>query len=220
MADNTQRGPSGYAPRPASSNIRQLVKPVDIFLAVSVPIIWGGGFLFAKVAIEHFPPILLMAFTFTLTALILVWFVPRPARVILWRIFWVAIVSAAIQYSLTFTGLRDLDASTAILVVQLEVPFGVIMASIFLKDHLGLRRVLGIALAFVGVAVIAGEPRLQERYGRCYWKKAMVRDSMLSRAGASGGLVGSSKAVCGAKRARPSTAESKHLNTSASLRCI
>lgn len=137
------------------------MKPVDIFFAVSVPVIWGGGFLFAKVAIEHFPPILLMTFRFTLTALILVWFVPRPARAILWRIFWVAIVSAAIQYSLTFTGLRDLDASTAILVVQLEVPFGIIMATIFLKDHLGLRRVLGIALAFVGVALIAGEPRLQ-----------------------------------------------------------
>jgi O-acetylserine/cysteine efflux transporter len=137
------------------------LKPVDILLAVSVPVIWGGGFLFAKVAIEHFPPILLMAFRFTLAALILVWFVPRPARVILWRIFWVAMVSAAIQYSLTFTGLRDLDASTAILVVQLEVPFGVIMATIFLKDHLGLRRVLGIALAFAGVALIAGEPRLQ-----------------------------------------------------------
>ncbi len=137
------------------------MKLVDILLAVSVPVIWGGGFLFAKVAIEHFPPILLMAFRFTLTALILVWFVPRPARVILWRIFWVAMVSAAIQYSLTFTGLRDLEASTAILVVQLEVPFGVIMATIFLKDHLGLRRVLGIALALAGVALIAGEPRLQ-----------------------------------------------------------
>lgn len=137
------------------------MKLVDILLAVSVPVIWGGGFLFAKVAIAHFPPILLMAFRFTLAALILVWFVPRPARVMLWRIFWVAMVSAAIQYSLTFTGLRDLEASTAILVVQLEVPFGVIMATIFLKDHLGLRRVLGIALAFAGVALIAGEPRLQ-----------------------------------------------------------
>lgn len=137
------------------------MKLVDIVLAVLVPVIWGGGFLLAKVAIEHFPPILLMAFRFTLTALILVWFVPRPARVMLWRIFWVAMVSAAIQYSLTFTGLRDLDASTAILVVQLEVPFGVVMATIFLKDYLGLRRVLGIALAFAGVALIAGEPRLQ-----------------------------------------------------------
>ncbi len=137
------------------------MKLVDILLAVSVPVIWGGGFLFAKVAIEHFPPILLMAFRFTLTALILVWFVPRPTRIMLWWIFWVAMVSAAIQYSLTFTGLRDLDASTAILVVQLEVPFGVIMATIFLKDHLGLRRVLGIVLAFAGVALIAGEPRLQ-----------------------------------------------------------
>ena len=54
------------------------MKPTDILLAIAVPLIWGGGFLFAKAAIEHFPPILLMALRFSLTALVLVWFVPRP----------------------------------------------------------------------------------------------------------------------------------------------
>ena len=131
-------------------------------LAVSVAIIWGGGFLFAKTAIDHFPPILLMAFRFTLTALVLVWFVPRPDNDTLKRIFWIALVSGAVQYSLTFSGLKGLDASTAIIIVQLEVPFGVLGAVLFLKDRLQLKHVIGIALAFTGVVLIAGEPSLRD----------------------------------------------------------
>jgi hypothetical protein len=41
----------------------------------------------------------------------------------------------------------------------------------------------------------------------CRWN-TNVRSSMLSRGGASFGVVGSTKAVCGANRARPSVAES------------
>ena len=33
---------------------------VDILLGLSVPLIWGMGIVFAKGAIENFPPILLM----------------------------------------------------------------------------------------------------------------------------------------------------------------
>ena len=41
----------------------------------------------------------------------------------------------------------------------------------------------------------------------CLWNTS-VRNSMLSRGGASAGVVGSTKAVCGPKRVRPSVAES------------
>jgi O-acetylserine/cysteine efflux transporter len=119
------------------------------------------GFIFAKAAIEHFPPILLMALRFTLTAFALVWFV-RPPWQLLGRLFWIALVSAAIQYSLTFTGLKGLDASTASLVVQLEVPFGALVAWIVFRDSLGWGRAFGMLLAFFGVTLIAGEPRYED----------------------------------------------------------
>lgn len=130
-----------------------------------VAVIWGSGFLFAKVAIEHFPPILLMALRFTVTALVLVWFVPIPKRQ-LGRLFWIALIGAAIQYSLTFTGLKHIYASTAIIVIQLEVPFAVLLAVAFLKDRVDAVKIMGMALAFVGVVVIAGEPHLQ---GDLFW---------------------------------------------------
>jgi O-acetylserine/cysteine efflux transporter len=140
------------------------LQPRDILMGIAVPLIWGLGVVFAKAAIEHFPPVLLMAFRFTLTALVLVWFVKPPWH-LMRRIFWIALVSAAIQYSLTFNGLRGVDASTAVLVIQLEVPFIVLLGALFLKEKPGWRRWIGIAIAFTGVAFIAGEPRLGGAWG-------------------------------------------------------
>ena len=134
--------------------------PRHILLAISVPLIWGLGVTFTKAALSEFPPVLLMAIRFALTALLLVWFV-RPPVAILGKLFWIALISATIQYSLTFYGLKGLDASTAVLVLQLEAPFAVLLAVIFLKERLTLRRVVGMLIAFAGVALIVGEPRLE-----------------------------------------------------------
>ncbi|MGF1612083.1 MAG: DMT family transporter [Kiloniellales bacterium] len=135
------------------------LRPLDFAMGIAVAVTWGMGIVVAKAAIEHFPPILLMALRFAVTALALVWFV-RPPLGLLAKLFGIAMISAAIQYSLTFTGLKSLDASVAALVVQLEVPFLVLLGALLLKEQPGLRKWLGIALAFLGVALIAGEPRV------------------------------------------------------------
>ncbi len=136
---------------------------VDIILAISVPVIWGLGFTLAKVAfvLSDFPPILLIAFRFALTTLVLLWLV-KPPFGFMHRIFWISVVSATVQYALTFTGLDGLNASTAIIVVQLEFPFMVIMAAVVFKDHLSWSQIAGIALAFSGIIMIAGQPQLQD----------------------------------------------------------
>lgn len=134
----------------------------DILLAMSVPLLWSLGFTFSKVGLTELPPFLLMGLRFTLTALLLVWFVPRPKGKYL-DVFLIAVVSATIQYGLTFYGLSMLDASLAIIVVQLEVPFGVLIAAIFLRDRPGIARVVGIGLAMFGVAVIAGQPKFEDQ---------------------------------------------------------
>ena len=132
---------------------------VDILLGLSVPLIWSMGIVFAKGAIESFPPILLMTLRFAVTALALVWFV-RPPMGQMGKFFVIALISAAIQYSLTFTGLVGIDASVAALVVQLEVPFLVIIGALFLKEKTDPKKWVGILIAFVGVGLIAGEPKL------------------------------------------------------------
>lgn len=139
------------------------MKPIHLLMALAVATIFGLGFTISKAALGEFPPIFLMALRFSLTAIVLVWFF-RPPKGFLLRISAIAFISATIQYSLTFTGLRDVYASTAILILQLEVPFAALLAAIFLKDPLGWRRALGMALAFLGIGLIVGEPRLQDAY--------------------------------------------------------
>lgn len=132
----------------------------DWALAFLVPLIWGLGVTFAKAGLGEFPPLFLMGMRFLLTALVLVWFVKIP-RGRLWAIFWIAAVSATIQYGLTFTGLLFLDASLAVIIIQLEVPFATLLGAFLLGERPGWQRLAGIAIAFAGVALIAGQPDLR-----------------------------------------------------------
>jgi O-acetylserine/cysteine efflux transporter len=135
------------------------MKLVDVIIAIMVAVIWGMGFIVAKAAMSHFSPILLMALRFTLTTFCLIWFF-RPPAALYKNLFWIALVSAALQYSLTFNGVNGIDASTAALLIQLEVPFGLILAWIILGDRISVKQVIGMAVAFVGVVLIVGEPKL------------------------------------------------------------
>jgi len=135
----------------------QALKPMDMLMGVAVAVTWGMGLVFAKAAIAHFPPILLMSLRFLVTALALVWFAKLPKGQV-WPLFKVTLVAATVQYSLTFSGLKGLDAGVTALIVQLEVPFLTLLGALVLHEKTGLRKWLGIALAFVGVAMIVGAP--------------------------------------------------------------
>ena len=123
------------------------MKPIHILMAVSVAVMWGMGFIVAKSAMAHFSPILLMALRFSLTVLCLIWFF-RPPVSYFKDLFWIALVSAAIQYSLTFNGVNGIDASTAALLVQLEVPFGLLLAWFVLDDKLNMKQFFGVVVSF------------------------------------------------------------------------
>ena len=136
------------------------MKPVHIAMAISVAVIWGMGFIVAKAALDHFSPILLMALRFTCAAICLCYFFRSP-KTLYKDFFWISLLSAAIQYSLTFNGLKGIDASTAALLVQLEAPFGLLLAWMFLKDKILIKQIVGICVSFAGAILILGEPKLQ-----------------------------------------------------------
>jgi O-acetylserine/cysteine efflux transporter len=139
-----------------------VLKNSELLLAASVPLLWGIGFTFAKAGLNEFPPLFLMGLRFTLAALTLVWFVPIP-RGQLKQIFWISLVGSTLQYGMTFTGLSMLDASLAIIIIHLEVPFSVLLAAIILKDKPGSQRILGMLISFAGIVLIAGQPSLSEQ---------------------------------------------------------
>ena len=136
------------------------MKPIDLLAAIAVPVLWGAGFTVAKGTFDEFPPVFLMGLRFTAAALVLIWFV-RPMWDRAGRMALVGFVGGTLAYGLQFTGLAGMDASTAVLVVQLEVVFAALFAGLFFKDRLGAAQWAAMALAFAGVALIAGEPRVR-----------------------------------------------------------
>ena len=130
-----------------------------LLIALLVPLTWGFGFTFAKSGLGHFPPLLLMGMRFVLAGLVLIWFVPVP-RGYLWTICWISFIAATLQYGLTFSGLALMQATPAVLLVQSEVIFGVIIATIILGEKPNLRQFFGIVVALAGILVILGAPSL------------------------------------------------------------
>ena len=135
----------------------------DTFLASLVPIFLGFGFVIAKPAMEYFPPMLLMGMRFVFAASILIWWFPIP-KGFLKKIFIASLIANTLQYGLTYTGLSFIDASAAVLLVQTEVPFGVIFAYFMLKEKPTTRSLVGIAIAFIGVYLLTGSPNLDGKF--------------------------------------------------------
>ena len=160
----------------------------DTLIASLVPIFLGFGFVIAKPAFESFPPILLMGIRFTFAASILIWWFPIP-KGYLKKIFIASLIANVLQYSITYTGLNYIDASSAVLLVQMEVPFGVIFAYFMLKEKPTLRALIGIMIAFVGVYILTGSPNLDGKFfgigltvlGSAIWALGQVLVKPLSK---------------------------------------
>jgi O-acetylserine/cysteine efflux transporter len=148
-------GQSGNGAPPASGGGLGLR---DSGLAVLVMAIWGYNFVVAKTGLTELPPIFMMGLRFAFSAALLVPFVAMP-RGRMKEIAALSVVLGAAHFSMMFTGLKTIDASTAAIAIQLQVPFSALLATVLLNDPPGWRRMAGIAVAFGGVVLIAGEPR-------------------------------------------------------------
>ena len=82
-----------------------------------------------------------------------------------WAMFTIAAFGGAIQSSLIFGGLQRLPASTAILVVQSQVPFAILCAWAICGERPGVRRLSGIGIVLVGIVLIAGAPEAVDALG-------------------------------------------------------
>lgn len=135
------------------------MRPWHIVLATAMAMLWGFGFVTSKYAAVHMPPLFFLALRFIAVSLILVWFVRLP------RGRWKAVMLFAISMGAGHFGLfyialdRGVEASTAAIIWQTQVPLTVLLAAFLLNDRPGWIGVLGIAVAFGGVFVLVGEPR-------------------------------------------------------------
>jgi O-acetylserine/cysteine efflux transporter len=154
---------------------------IDILTLLAVTMVWGFNFAVVKVGLAQLPPILFVSLRFLLVAALLLPFLkwPRHKRGL---IVLMAITLGVVHFSMFFLGVSGLEVSTAAIAIQLQVPFASILAAIVYRDRLGWRRLLGMAFAFAGVALVAGSPRSDPAIGAlllvigaaCFWSIASM----------------------------------------------
>jgi drug/metabolite transporter (DMT)-like permease len=128
--------------------------------------LWGGSFLFMRIAAPVFGPIwlieirVLLAGLTLLPVLIKLNLLPELRRH--WKpLFVVGCLNSAIPFSLyAFASLFLPAGFTAILNATTPL-FGVIIALIWLKEKLTIYRIIGLILGFLGVTLLVGWQSLQ-----------------------------------------------------------
>jgi O-acetylserine/cysteine efflux transporter len=133
------------------------MRPKDIALACCPPALWALSYVMAKPAIAHFPALFMVGLAYGVGALILLR-QSLKTKTAWWAMFAIAAFGGTIQSALIFAGLNRLPASTAILVVQSQVPFAVLSAWAICGERPDPRRLLGVAIVLIGIVLIAGAP--------------------------------------------------------------
>ncbi len=127
----------------------------DRLLACLVAVCWGVNFPATALALEHFPPLFMVALRFALVAVPALLFVPRPPVPLRWLIG-VGVGIGILQFAFLYLGMAaGMPSGLASLVLQASAPFTVVIAGIWLHEKLSLRQFAGVTLAVAGLAVIA-----------------------------------------------------------------
>lgn len=133
--------------------------PIAILSAILVAVCWGANFSAAHLAMQEFPPLLTVLLRFVgISVLLAPWALRRPWPRLRDALM-ISLLLVTIQFGLLFMALSmGLSITSTIIATQLGVPFSCVLAAILFKDYLGPWRSGGLALAFVGVIVVAGTP--------------------------------------------------------------
>ncbi len=130
------------------------MQPRHIILAVVLTTCWGLNFVVITVGLTDFPPLLLAALRFVLSA-IPVLFLPRPK--ISWRLMIATSLTLfLIQFSLLFPAMTvGMPAGLASIAAQSQVFITIAIAAVVLREHPSGRQIAGGGVALAGLALVA-----------------------------------------------------------------
>lgn len=132
-------------------------------MVLTLSIVWGGSFIFARVAVLEIPPLSLVFLRVAIAAIILnaILFL-RPTNHVhtgaMWKNFTImGIVNNIIPFGLIFYGQLEIGAGLAAIVNAMTPIWTVLFAHFYTDDEkISTLKGIGVSLGFVGVAVLIG----------------------------------------------------------------
>jgi len=131
----------------------------DHLLAGAFVVLWCSGYPAGKIAIQHGGPFTLLAWRFALAAAIfgllaLAGRAERPSRACVMHSIVVGVLSLAISFGGVYTGLRlGVSSGISALIIG-AMPLSTALCATVVGERLAWRQWVGLALGFVGVALV------------------------------------------------------------------
>jgi len=127
----------------------------EFLVLLLVCTIWGLHFVVMKVTISNTaPPLFYAAIRMTIVMILLLPFL-RLHRGQMKYVLGAGLGFGALNYAFMFPALKFVTASAAAVMIELYVPFSIILSIAFLGERIGRRRIFGIIIAFTGAVIIA-----------------------------------------------------------------
>lgn len=145
--------------------------PVELTLLGAI---WGGSFMFMRVAAADFGAFPLVEVRLALGALVLLplwWRARAQFTPGLWlRIAGIAAVNSVIPFALFAWGAERAPAGIGAITNAMTVMFTALVAFLFYGERIGQRRVIGLVAGFVGVIILASD----KTAGASVWQAALA----------------------------------------------
>jgi drug/metabolite transporter (DMT)-like permease len=135
---------------------RDLWTPIELLLLGAI---WGGSFLFMRVAAKDFGPLPLVGVRLVTGVVILLPFLWR-ARERITRAHWlrfalIGALNSAIPFSLFAWGAERAPAGIGAIANSMTVLFAALVAFVVFREAIGLRRGIALLVGFAGVVILA-----------------------------------------------------------------
>ncbi|VWX58943.1 DMT family transporter [Sphingorhabdus sp. 109] len=131
----------------------------DFLLLILICLIWASNNVLSKIIVDDWavPPVFYAALRFAVVALVMLpWLLPMPRPA--WRIILIGMLMGGGNFALLFIGLQTTSPSSAAIILQLGVPFTLLLSVIMLGERIHWRRGAGIALTLLGVMLVIWRP--------------------------------------------------------------
>jgi O-acetylserine/cysteine efflux transporter len=138
------------------------MRPLDTLTALLVVLIWGGNFIAMRAGALDIPPYFLLGLRLAVAAIALAWFLRSPRGIVV-PLMLIAFTMTTLHFGLALVGLQYVDAGTGAIAMQTAVPFAALIAWLLFREPLGWRRAAGMVVAFGGIVVLTGVPRIGAR---------------------------------------------------------
>lgn len=141
----------------------RVIGPMEWLFLITLSVIWGGSYLFMKIAVVSLPVLVIVLSrvalgAMTLGTILLITRQSLPKKIQHWQAFLgMGLLNNAMPMSLIVFGTQSISAGLASIINALTPLFTILIASKLTSDEtLSPNKVIGVIIGFIGVIILLG----------------------------------------------------------------